>query len=177
MNMTGIFGRIQAGVAPDGDSGRLHVHAHAHGDYVHTHVHGHDPESHPHDPNATPVKFLDRHFGALGSYRLARPLLIGVVHGLAGSAAIALLVLATIRDPRLGLIYLVIFGIGTIVGMTLMTAVIALPFAYTTRQFVRLNGRLRVATGLLSLGFGLFVAYRIGIVDGLFTGHAHWTPE
>ena len=177
MNMTGIFGRIQASVSPDATPGHVHAHAHSHGDYVHTHVHGHDPESHPHPPDATPVKFLDRHFGALGTYRFVRPLLIGVVHGLAGSAAIALLVLATIRDPRLGIIYLVIFGIGTIVGMMLMTAVIALPFAYTTKQFVHLNGRLRVATGLLSLAFGLFVAYRIGIVDGLFTGHAHWTPE
>lgn len=132
---------------------------------------------HSHAPDATPIGWLDRHFGALGAYRLVRPLMVGIVHGLAGSAAVALLVLTTIRDPTLAVLYLLIFGLGTIVGMMLMTAVIALPFAYTNAQFVNLNRGLRVASGLLSLGFGLFIAYRIGIVDGLFTGHPHWTPE
>src|SRR5262249_47514415 len=71
----------------------VHSHAHAHGDYVHTHPHAHDPENHPHRADRTPVSWLDRHLGTLGLYQLARPLLVGVVHGLAGSAAIGLLVL------------------------------------------------------------------------------------
>lgn len=158
-------------------SGRVHAHAHEHGDYVHTHVHAHNPEAHRHAPDATPLGWLDRHFGALGAYRFVRPLAVGIVHGLAGSAAVALLVLTTIRDPKLAVLYLLVFGLGTIVGMMLMTAVIVLPFAYTNTRVARLNHGLRVASGLLSLAFGLFIAYRIGIVDGLFTGHPHWTPE
>lgn len=177
-NLTGVArsigARARSAVTPGADT---HVHAHGHGDYVHTHAHGHAPEAHPHAPDATPLGWLDRHFGALGPYRLVRPLVVGVVHGLAGSAAIALLVLTTIRDPGLAVLYLVIFGVGTICGMMAMTAAIVLPFAYTNRQFARLNSGLRIASGALSLAFGLFIAYRIGLVDGLFTGHTRWTPE
>jgi sulfite exporter TauE/SafE len=115
----------------------------------------------------------------LGSVRLGalRPLIVGIVHGLAGSAAVALLVLATIRNPRWALLYLLIFGVGTIVGMMAMTAAIVVPFAYTNMRLDRVNRWLRYASGAISVAFGLFVAYRIGIVDGLFTGTPHWTPE
>jgi high-affinity nickel-transport protein len=152
-------------------STHVHSHVHEHGDYVHTHVHGHDPESHSHTPEATPLGWLDRHFGALGAYRFVRPLMVGIVHGLAGSAAVALLVLTTIHDPRLAVLYLAIFGIGTIVGMMIMTMVITLPFGWISPR------GLRIASGAISLAFGLFIAYQIGIVHGLFTGHPHWTPE
>ena len=162
MNLTGVLGRITEPVT--------HSHAHPHGDYVHTHAHGHDPEAHPHAPEQTPVGCLDRHFGALGLYQLLRPLVVGIVHGLAGSAAVALLVLTTIGDPGWAVLYLLVFGLGTIVGMMLITSVIAMPIAYTGARFSRLNRGLRVASGLISLGFGLFLAYQIGIVDGLFTG-------
>jgi high-affinity nickel-transport protein len=73
--------------------------------------------------------------------------------------------------------YLLVFGLGTIAGMMLITAAIALPFAYTSARLGSLNRSLRVASGLVSLGFGLFLAYQIGIVGGLFTGHPHWTPR
>jgi high-affinity nickel permease len=152
-------------------SHHVHAHAHEHGDYVHTHIHGHHPEAHSHAPDATPLGWLDRHFGALGAYRYVRPLVVGIVHGLAGSAAVALLVLTTIHDPGLAVFYLLIFGLGTIVGMMLMTMVISLPFGWVSPR------GLRVASGAISLAFGLFIAYRIGIVDGLFTSHPHWTPE
>jgi high-affinity nickel permease len=152
-------------------SKHVHAHAHEHGDYVHTHVHGHEPEAHSHAPEATPLGWLDRHFGALGAYRYIRPLIVGIVHGLAGSAAVALLVLTTIHEPGLAVFYLLIFGVGTIVGMMLMTMVISLPFGWISPR------GLRVASGAISLAFGLFIAYRIGIVDGLFTSHPHWTPE
>jgi high-affinity nickel-transport protein len=161
LNLRGIIPR----------SKHVHSHVHEHGDYVHTHVHGHEPEAHSHAPDATPVGWLDRHFGALGAYRYVRPLLVGIVHGLAGSAAVALLVLTTIHDPGLAVFYLLIFGLGTIVGMMLMTIVISLPFGWISPR------GLRVASGAISLAFGLFIAYRIGIVDGLFTSHPHWTPE
>jgi hypothetical protein len=61
--------------------------------------------------------------------------------------------------------------------MMLMTAAIVVPFAYTRTRLDRLNRGLRLASGAISLAFGLFIAYRIGIVDGLFTGTPHWTPE
>jgi sulfite exporter TauE/SafE len=120
---------------------------------------------------------LDHRFGALGPYRLVRPLLVGIVHGLAGSAAAALLILALIPNPRWGVLFLLIFGLGTIVGMMLMTAAIAVPFARTEARLERLNHGLRLASGLISLAFGLFIAYRIGIVDGLFTATPKWIPQ
>lgn len=128
-------------------------------------------------PAHAPLTWLDQRFDALGGYRLVRPLFVGVVHGLAGSAAVALLVLTTIRNPSWALLYLVIFGLGTIAGMVLVTAVIALPLAHDEHRLFRLSGGFRFASGLLSLGFGLFVAYKIGFIDGLFTAHPHWNPE
>ena len=106
--------------------------------------------------------------GALPSHRLARPLLIGVVHGLAGSAAVALLVLATIPAPGWSLAYLAVFGVGTILGMMLITAAIALPLTDPRMESARLLGWLRLAAGIASLGFGLFLVYRVGLVEGLF---------
>ncbi len=150
------------------DHGQLHSHAHSHGDYVHDHAHGHSPEQHPHSPDQTPLSWIDRHFGKLSLYQAVRPLVIGVVHGLAGSAAVALLVLATISDPWWGVLYLLIFGLGTVVGMMLVTAMVALPFTYTQVHARRLNAGLRVASGVISLGFGLLMAYQIGIHGGLF---------
>lgn len=166
-----------SGLARRGRAAATHVHAHSHGDYIHTHGHTHDTEAHPHAPDQTPVSWLDRHFGAIGWYQLARPLFVGVVHGLAGSAAVALLVLATIRQPKWAVLYLLLFGIGTIVGMTLITAAIAWPFARARHQPSGLGRGLRIASGLISVGFGCFLAYRIGMVDGLFSAHPRWTPE
>ena len=134
------------------------------------------PAALPGDGGAS-LGWLDRNLGRLGLYQLLRPLAVGIVHGLAGSAAIALLVLATIRNPYWEVAYLLIFGIGTVAGMMAITAVIALPIAYTAMRFDRLNRSLAVASGLLSLGFGLLISYQIGIVGGLFTSHPSWTPR
>jgi ABC-type nickel/cobalt efflux system permease component RcnA len=155
----------------------VHAHPHSHDDYVHAHPHGHGPGSHGHADDATPLSRLDRLLGGLGVYQALRPLIVGLVHGLAGSAAVALLVLATIRDPWWGIGYLLLFGVGTIAGMMLITAAIGLPFAYTAKRSVTIHRYLGVASGLLSLGFGLFLVYQIGLVDGLFTSHPRWTPE
>jgi high-affinity nickel-transport protein len=137
----------------------------------------HNPESHSRSTENTSLGFLDRTFGKLGMYQVLRPLVVGLVHGLAGSAAVALLVLTTIRQPRWAVAYLLVFGIGTIAGMMLITAAIAVPFTYASHRFTNLNRTLRVATGLLSLAFGLFLTYQIGIVHGLFTSHPQWTPQ
>ncbi len=154
-----------------------HAHPHAHGDYAHSHRHGHDAVSHGHAEDATPQAWLDRHFGGLGAYQLLRPLLVGVVHGLAGSAAVALLIVAAITNPAEGLAYLLLFGLGTIAGMMLVTAIIALPFAASAKRLPQLNTILRVASGVASLGFGLYLMYDIGFVHGLFTGNPNWNPH
>jgi high-affinity nickel permease len=159
-----------------GHAATLHSHAHSHGDYVHTHPHAHEPEAHPHDPTHTPLSWFDRHFGRLGLYNAVRPLVVGLVHGLAGSAAVALLVLTTIRNPKWAVAYLLLFGIGTIAGMMLITGVMGAPFAYAQKR-ARLSNALRIASGLISLGFGLFIVYQIGFVSGLFTNHPQWTPR
>lgn len=113
----------------------------------------------------------------IGLYNVLRPLAIGIVHGLAGSAAVALLVMTTIRDPWWAVTYLLLFGIGTIGGMMIITAVIAMPFAFSAKRFSWWNSGMTVASGLVSLGFGLFLSYQIGFVDGLFSSHPHWIPR
>ncbi|MEP6989627.1 MAG: high-affinity nickel-transport family protein [bacterium] len=108
----------------------------------------------------------------------ARPLTVGFIHGLAGSAAVATLPqVALIPNPLWALAYLGVFGVGTIVGMLLITASIAAPSLLATHRFTSLNRTLRIASGVASIGFGLFLAHRIGFVDGLFTSAPSWTPQ
>ena len=154
----------------------VHSHSHAHGDYVHSHPHSHAPESHPHSPEQTPVARIDRVLQRFRTYSLIRPLIIGIVHGLSGSAAVALLVVPIIRDPRWSIAYLLVFGVGTIIGMMLITLTIASTF-HLVRGGQKFFQRLALASGLLSLVFGLVVAYQICIVNGLFSAHPQWTPR
>jgi ABC-type nickel/cobalt efflux system permease component RcnA len=149
---------------------------HSHGDYVHLHQHP-QPHGHPHDLQQNPVAAMDSWFKRYGFYQLLRPLIIGIVHGLAGSAAIALLVLSTIPNVIWGVAYLAVFGIGTVLGMMLITLTLGSTFAYGQKRFAGIGRHFGVAAGLISLAFGLFIAYQIGFVDGLFTPHAHWTPH
>ncbi|NUR34468.1 MAG: high-affinity nickel-transport family protein [Gemmatimonadaceae bacterium] len=108
----------------------------------------------------------------------ARPLTVGFVHGLAGSAAVATLPqVALIPDPRWAAGYLAVFGVGTIVGMLLVTVSIAAPSLFATRRFAGMNRTLRIASGVASIGFGLLLAHRSGFVDGLFTTAPTWTPR
>ena len=169
LNVAGIMRWITAIATP------VHVHPHRHGDYAHSH--GHTPAAHGHAEDDTAIARLDRRLGGLGLYQMLRPLVVGVVHGLAGSAAVALLVLATIPDPWWGIAYLVVFGAGTIAGMMLITAATALPFTYTVSRFAAVNRHLVLASGVASIGFGLFLVYRIGVVDGLFASGGPWTPQ
>jgi high-affinity nickel-transport protein len=155
----------------------VHTHHHSHGDYIHSHAHGHNPESHAHAPEANPVARMDRLFGRGILYRHVRPLLIGIVHGLAGSAAVALLVLTTIRDPRWAIAYLLVFGLGTVAGMMLITMSIASAFVFYGRGHAKFTSRLGLAAGVLSLAFGVFLVYQVGFSSGLFFGHAQWLPR
>jgi hypothetical protein len=108
----------------------------------------------------------------------ARPITVGFVHGLAGSAAVATLPqVALIPDPLWAVGYLAVFGVGTIGGMLLITASIAAPSLFASRRFAGMNRTLRIASGVASIAFGLLLAHRIGFVDGLFTATPEWTPH
>lgn len=145
-------------------------------DHSHSHSHANDRTAHPHDPEHASVNWFDRHFGRMGFYQVARPLIVGIVHGLAGSAVVALMVLTTIRDPLWAIVYLLVFGVGTIAGMMLITMAVGLTFSRASRSSV-LNQGVRVASGLISLAFGIYLAYKFGLAKGLFTSHPNWVPD
>jgi high-affinity nickel permease len=120
---------------------------------------------------------LDNSVGRFGFYQCLRPLVIGLVHGLAGSAAVALLVLSTIHSPLWATVYLLIFGAGTMIGMMCMTAAIAVPLVFAGDRFAKLSHYLGTASGMVSLCFGSFLVYQLGFLGGLFTSHPQWTPK
>jgi hypothetical protein len=172
-----VLGKIfprQVGSLADPD----HFHAHAHGDYVHRHRHDHGGRRHGHGEDKTALARLDAKFRGFLLYRWLRPLVVGVVHGLAGSAAVALIVLSAVRDPIWAMAYLLLFGVGTIGGMMLITVVLSAPFAFTSSSLPRFNWQLRAASGLVSFVFGLFLIYEIGFVEGgLFASTPVWQPR
>ncbi|MBR0846550.1 hypothetical protein JQ543_02245 [Bradyrhizobium diazoefficiens] len=165
---------VRGGHAPD-----LHDHLHAHGDYVHRHPHGHDPGAHGHAEGQTPLARLDQSWlGRFAPWQWLRPFAVGLVHGLAGSAAVALMVLSIIRDPFAALGYLLLFGLGTIAGMMLITLMLSAPFVFSAVNLPKFNWRLRVASGLVSFLFGLVLVYGIGFAEGgLFTAAPAWEPH
>jgi high-affinity nickel-transport protein len=177
MNVVAFLRSARSVARVESGGATVHSHPHSHGDYIHTHPHGHAPEAHPHAMDKTPVARMDRLFGKIGIYRQLRPLLIGIVHGLAGSAAVALLVLTTIRDPRWAIAYLLVFGVGTVAGMMLITMSIASAFTFFGKKHASFSVRLGLVSGLLSLAFGLLLVYQIGFASGLFSGHPQWTPR
>jgi high-affinity nickel permease len=154
-----------------------HAHTHQHSSQMHLHWHSHGAAGEHHAEHVAPPARLRAPFARLGVFHTLRPLFVGLVHGLAGSAAVALLVLSTIREPRWAVLYMLVFGVGTIAGMMLITAAIALPFSFAGYKFAWLNRGLITTSGLVSLAFGLFICYHIGLVDGLFTSHPTWTPS
>ena len=182
--LTGM-GRAGGGAAhphagvPGGQELDLHDHLHTHGDYVHRHQHGHGPGAHGHADEHTPLARLER--SALGRFAFhdwLRPFVVGLVHGLAGSAGVALMILSIIREPVAALGYLLLFGLGTIVGMMLVTLILSAPFAFTAVNLPKFNWRLRVASGLVSCSFGVVLIYGIGFAEGgLFTDAPIWEPR
>lgn len=159
-----------AGQHPHGPAADAHLHTHVHGDYIHAHRHGHGAADHGHAEDDTPPARLDRVLGGLRPYTLIRPLVVGVVHGLAGSAAVALLVLAAVRDALWAVAYLAVFGVGTLVGMMLITSALAVPMVLGGARSPALSMVMRGVSGALSLGFGLYLMFDIGVVGGLFLG-------
>ena len=128
----------------------VHVHKHSHDGVSHVHIHFHEPETRHHE--AQP------HSHAVSAVGL-KPVLIGTVHGLAGSGALTLLVLAQTTSALVGFLYLAIFGVGSIVGMVLMSGLIGLPFAITAKRVDKFHRHLQTAAGVLSIVFGLWYAY------------------
>jgi high-affinity nickel-transport protein len=174
LNLTGMLRRGVAWITIR----RLGPDAHSHVILGRWMVHTHDDEGEPiFVDGASIFGWTPQWWKQLSLFHILRPFIVGIVHGLAGSAAVALLVLTTIPHPSWAIGYLLVFGLGTVAGMMLITAAIALPFAYSVRHFAQLNRSLVVASGVLSVSFGLFLCYRIGIVDGLFTGNPRWIPR
>jgi high-affinity nickel-transport protein len=121
--------------------------------------------AHSHDSGASDVSGPRRAF------------FVGLVHGLAGSAAVALLVVSTVRDAFLTGAYLLTFGLGTLVGMTIITTGLALPLATMTSRWNGGHRLIRVATGVISVAMGLWLVYDIGWNGGLFLATVNWTPR
>jgi len=179
---------VRLGWIPAASVGSLnvHSHAHAHSYGIHNHPHAH---AHAHadgddvrggdDPPVHHEHALPSEFPPVLAAR--RPMLksfvVGLVHGLAGSAAIALLVLAAIPQPLWATLYLAVFCTGTIIGMGLITTAIGAPFLLASMRMGRFHRMLVTGSGLLSFGFGLFLAYQIGVVDHLFGSAPLWIPR
>jgi ABC-type nickel/cobalt efflux system permease component RcnA len=134
---------------------KVHFHRHSHDGSEHIHVHIHRP--------AEQYGHRHRHLIKLG----ARPFFIGLVHGIAGSGALTMLVLATIPSALAGLVYVAVFGLGSIGGMFLMSALISLPFVLTRKGFSLFSQALQMMVGLFSLTFGVFLVWQYGFRDGL----------
>ena len=166
LNLTGGLRSLTERLTPPAPM-HSHDHAHAGSDAAHAHLHGHGSDERLAGGGVV---------ATFGWYQLVRPVAVGMVHGLAGSAAVALLVLATIQDTGTALAYLVIFCIGVAAGMAILTTVIGLPFMLSSTKSVQINRWLTIGSGVLSLAFGLLLAYEVGIVGGLFTGDFNWEP-
>jgi ABC-type nickel/cobalt efflux system permease component RcnA len=134
---------------------KLHAHRHEHDGRRHTHFHLHRPgDEHAHQ---------HRHLVRLG----ARPFLVGMVHGMAGSAALTLLVLATIPSAVAGVIYIAVFGLGSVGGMLAMSTLMSLPFVLSRKRFGAINEGLQLVAGLASFAFGLFLLWQYGFQEHL----------
>ena len=140
---------------------RVHQHIHGHPERAHQHFHSHSREP-DHDQTHHKVSGIGKPFLRKKSY------LIGTVHGVAGSAALTLLVLASIDSPLAGIVYTLLFGLGSVVSMGVMTIFISFPFVFSANRLPNLNRSIQFAVGTLSVLFGGFLMYEIGFVDGLF---------
>ena len=115
----------------------------------HEHIHSHNSINHIHKHDQ---------FGLHHHHK--RSFIIGMIHGLAGSATLMLLVLATVKSTIQGLLFILIFGIGSTVGMFLTSAVIGLPFVLTTK-FKKINKIVKLLAGIISILLGITIVLEI----------------
>lgn len=132
---------------------KLHIHTHDHGDGTHAHPHFHSAEAGSHA----------KQHSALRSNPKA--LAIGMVHGLAGSAALMLALIPTIESKTVGLLYIVVFGVGSIGGMMLMSLIVGLPFHFTAVRSAKFYRLLQAGAGLASVVLGAFIIYEKGFAN------------
>ncbi|MFQ5941196.1 MAG: urease accessory protein UreH [Nitrososphaerales archaeon] len=123
-----------------------HMHPHAHGNRIHIHPHNHDREHH----------------------HCHKSLIVGIIHGLAGSGALMLLVLSTVNSVINGLAYIALFGIGSIMGMLVLSTVVGMPVVFTASRFGRINRYIRTISAVVSIALGISIMYEIGIIEQLF---------
>ena len=176
-----VLGALNMAGRRAGPSGlERHSHAHDHHDPEHRHglLEEEGEHSREHSHLAEPkLGWLSRHVRDAGLVQLLRAALVGLVHGLAGSAAAALLVLAAIPTPKTAMLYLLVFAAGTLAGMLLLSALMELAMAKLAAWWKTAERSLAFATGLLSLLFGLSILYETTIGGGLFTAAPRWTPR
>lgn len=166
---------------------QIHAHPHEHQDdgkesHQHFHIHGADGD-HTHRPlsrweklsrlliaGITPGESArDNNRRALKPFFRLKSYLVGIVHGMAGSAALMLMVLASVKSPWTGASYIIIFGLGTVISMGLISIFISLPFSVSGR-IPRLNRTIQIVTGAISILFGLWLMWEVGITEGLLIG-------
>ena len=132
----------------------LHVHTHTHGTNRHSHVHfGHNHTEH--------AELSENHSHRVNQIGL-KPLLVGAMHGLAGSAALTLLVLTQVKSLVLGISYLLIFGFGSVLGMMVVSTLIGVPFALSSRRLTKVTFGLQTVAGFAGLCFGFWYASSVG---------------
>jgi len=95
---------------------------------------------------------------------------MGMIHGLAGSGALILLVLGTAGSTMEGIAYILVFGLGSILGMVIITTLISLPFAVSSRSMGSFNRAIRLTAGALSIGLGLFITISLAIAQRVLQG-------
>ena len=132
----------------------VHVHQHSHDGLSHTHVHFHEHEN-KHIPS---LKTAHSHAVSRIGWK---PVLVGMMHGLAGSGALTLLVLTQISSTLIGFLYMATFGLGSIVGMLLMSGLIGLPFAFSSGKLTHVHQGLQTLAAVLSICFGVWYAFSV----------------
>ena len=137
---------------------RVHVHMHRHErGHAHFHAHSHvgealevhDPASHDHGHGPFPFKSL----------------LVGMMHGLAGSAALLVLTASSAPTPAMALMYMALFGLGSIMGMAALSAIIAVPIALSARVLTWANRGIHLGTGLATFALGVYTVYDVHFSD------------
>lgn len=138
---------------------RIHFHVHRHADgHLHFHVHSHAGEQvHP---------VVHHHHHHHGRFPL-RALFVGMMHGMAGSAALILLTLQSVHSPLTGMLYIMLFGVGSIAGMAALSAIIAVPLCYSISSLRWAQNGLHALIGVTTLYVGGMMVYDIGIAGGL----------
>ena len=138
----------------------VHLHRHSHDGESHVHIHFHEHGT-GHGPAASSHSSPALHSHTISKLGL-KPLVIGAIHGLAGSAALSLVVVTQVPSVALGFVYLGVFGLGSTGGMVLMSGLIGLPFALSGQRLSGVSNGLQTAAGVLSVAFGLWYAYHVG---------------